>query len=152
MMFLQLPAGPKIVAKCYSQAFIYLTYKHFYCSNVILWANVRREDQKDTHFLISFQWMFGIAITSGTDSVLLSHVATGSGWLSLSLSGMRVQGLVTLWGLGLFNEVVICHKEDHPWIPSSLCQVALFLNFLVSLIKMALIEPPPPFLRMVCPI
>lgn len=55
MMLFQLRAGSKIVTKCYSQAFIYLTYKHFYCSNVILWAEVRREDEKDTNFLISFQ-------------------------------------------------------------------------------------------------
>lgn len=55
MMLFQLQAGSKIVAKCYSQAFMYLTYKHFYCSNVILWAGVRRGDKKDAHFLISFQ-------------------------------------------------------------------------------------------------
>lgn len=55
MMLFQPQAGSKIVAKCYSRAFIYLTYKHFYCSNVILWAEVRRVDKKDTHFLISFQ-------------------------------------------------------------------------------------------------
>lgn len=55
MMLFQPRAGSKIVAKCYSRAFIYLTYKHFYCSNVILWAEVRRGDKKDTHFLISFQ-------------------------------------------------------------------------------------------------
>lgn len=55
MMLFQLRAGLEIDSKCYSEAFIYLTYKHFYCSNVILWAGVRRGDKKDTHFLISFQ-------------------------------------------------------------------------------------------------
>lgn len=36
---------------------------------------------------------------------------------SLSLCGMRVQGLVTLWGLGLFNEVVICLHRGSPLNP-----------------------------------
>lgn len=70
-------------------------------------------------------------------------------WVAVSLSGMRVQGLVTLWDLGLFNKVVICHKEDHPSIPSSLCQVALFIKFLVSLIKKGFKST---CLRMVSPI
>lgn len=50
MMLFQLRVGLKIVTKCYSQAFIYLTYKHFYCPNVILWVEIRRKTKRDTFF------------------------------------------------------------------------------------------------------
>lgn len=82
--------------------------------------------------------MFGIVITSGTDGLFLSHVAGESELLSLSLSvcGAHGQELVPLWGLGLFNEVVICpHRGSPVNLESSLCQAALFRNVWVSLMK-----------------
>lgn len=50
MMLFQLRAGLKIVTKCYSQPFINLTYKHFYCSNVILWAEIRGKTKRHKFF------------------------------------------------------------------------------------------------------
>lgn len=55
MMLFQLPVGSKIDAKCYCEAFLYLTYKHFYCSNIILWAELEGKTKKTCHFLTSFQ-------------------------------------------------------------------------------------------------
>lgn len=55
--------------------------------------------------------MFGIVITSGIDTLSLSHVAAASRLLSLS------EGLETLWGLGLFIEVVFCLQRRSPLVP-----------------------------------
>lgn len=100
----------------HSQAFIWLTYKHFYCSNVILWAKIRRKTKRHAFFDFLPINVWNCNNLWGTDNPLLSHVARGTGLLSLSLPlcGMRVQRLVTLWGLGLFNEVVICLHRGSP--------------------------------------
>lgn len=58
------PGGLKNSRKVlFANIYIYLTHKHFYCLNVILWVETRRKDRKSVHFLISFQ--FGFVITSG---------------------------------------------------------------------------------------
>lgn len=76
--------------------------------------------------------MFGIVITSGTDSMLLSRVAQRTG-AARSPCGMRIQGLVSPWGLGLFNEVVICLHRG--W--TSILKFTMSSGFVYSLLSVS---------------
>lgn len=63
--------------------------------------------------------------------------------VALSLCGMRVQGLVTLWGLGLFNEVVIClHRGSPSNLKFTVSSGSVYKLLSVSNKRLAVTSPP----------
>lgn len=115
MMLFQLQAGLKIHQKPYSQAFMYLTFLLLNCNFV----GRNKKGRQKRHTFFDF---LPINVWNCNNFWDRQPVAVSCGYrirvalsLALSLSVVCVsKGLVTLWGLRLFNEVVICLHRGSP--------------------------------------